>query len=205
LRRALFPLTLVLALLATAGVALVALRGFPNVAPPQESEVQPAAESRPASPAESKLALRPYQTTATLAEDLRDALAGDARKLDAALWRTSGLLRGSARYTLADVARKEASPKVRALLVLAAGVHLQDDELLWSALDDSKAVVREAAALALGYTAAGKTKRVSLTGVRVPLGRTLPDEASRRLRRYADKEDSSEARETMRAVLSRRR
>ena len=203
MKGSLFPLALVLALVATAGVAFFAIRekrGSPSVetAPEEVAELV-------RKPEERELALRAYRTTATLAEDLRDALAGDPKKLDDEVWRVSGLLKGSARYTLSDVARKEASPRVRALLVLAAGVHHQDEELLFWSLDDHKAVVRQAAALALGYASGGRIERAFLGEVRVPLGRKLPAASEQRLRRHLDKEKDEDTRACVEAVVSRRR
>ena len=197
------PLILLLALLGTVGLTFFAIRE--RRGSPAEETVPEEVPTVVRKPEERELALRAYRTTATLAEDLRDALAGDAKKLNAEVWRVSGLLKGSARYTLSDVARKEASPRVRALLVLAAGVHHQDEELLFLSLDDPKAVVRQAAALALGYAAGGRIERAFLGDVRVPLGRKLPAASEQRLRRHLDREKDEDTRACVEAVVSRRR
>jgi hypothetical protein len=190
--RGLLPLGLALALGATGGLAWIVLTVRPQ--PPAEA---PAPELPPAPPeVRPEGALRAYETVPTLVEDLRDALAGDPALVDAELWRVSRALASRARWTLVHGAPAESSPRVRALLVLAAGVHVADDPLVVGFLEDPDPRVRAAAALALGYRPEGP-REGALLGVRVPLGRTVPADVAGRLAR----EDDEGARGAMEAAL----
>ena len=130
-------------------------------------------------------------------EDLRDALAGDPAQLDSECWRVSKLLASSARSTLINLAPEEASPRVRALLTLAAGVHVQQDELLLRFMEDREPVVRAAAVLAAGYKKGGGSSARLLEMVQVPLGRY-----DGRLEPFLQGEKDETVRAAIRAVLS---
>ena len=109
------PLAITLALVATLGLVLVAFREQATNQQVPDTDVSPATESSGpgARPKARTRAIRPYQTTATLAEDLRDALASEPDKLADECWRVSRALKSKARWTLLHVARKEPSPQVR--------------------------------------------------------------------------------------------
>jgi len=202
--KALFWLTIVMALAATAGLAVVALRdGTAEMVPAHEPD-RPAPGPRPegARPRPEPRTLRRYQTTATLAEDLRDALAGEPKDLFKEWRRVSGALEPKARWTLENVAPLEASPRVRALLVLAAGVHVQDEDLLLAFLEDRRAIVRHAAALATGYLPTGTHERELVEGLAIPLGRRPASAAQQRLRRREAAEQDAEVLRAIAAVLS---
>jgi len=92
--------------------------------------------------------MEPWRTTATLAEELRDALGDPEADLLAVFREVSELLRPHAAYTLEKVAAAERSPRVRALLVLAAGIHVPSEPLLARFASDREEAVRRAAALA---------------------------------------------------------
>ena len=201
MRGALFPVTIVLALAATAGLALLAFR------PPGPASKEADPSSDPKVIEERRRAARPrelrrYQTTATLAEDLRDALAGDAAELSKEVWRVSKAFTDP-RWTLLYVARDEASPKVRALLVVAAGVHIPDDTLVLSFLEDAQSIVRRAAALATSYKRDGSTKVKLVEGLDVPVGRRLSDATAMRLRNRIGKETDTAVRKDLEAALNR--
>jgi hypothetical protein len=169
LKAVLLPAALFLAVAATAGFGVFVVRDLPERAeapPPAPGDVPEAAHEPPA-----EARLRPYQTADTLREDLRDALQLPPDALDQEFWRVSRALRSVARATLLRQASSEASPRVRALLVLAAGVHVQDDPALRRFLDDREGLVRGAAALAAGYREDGTAHAALLDAVRVPLGR----------------------------------
>jgi hypothetical protein len=183
--RAIVWLCLLVAGAATGVLVLLRLR--PGVEP--EMAPGPPPPPLPAKAAPAEEILRPYETVATLAEDLRDALAGPKEALGPEVSRVSGRLRPSARRVLVETAPQEASPKVRALLVLAAGVHVPDERILLAFLGDREAVVRRAAALATSRRDGG-TPVPLMEGVEVEVGRELP-EATRgvlaeRLRREED-------------------
>ncbi len=127
--------------------------------------------------AQGALALRPYETIETLTEDLRDALAHGTPPLDEEWLRVSAALTPHARRVLSREARSEMNPRVRALLVLAAGVHHPDGPELLSALKDRSPVVRRAAVLACGYQAGGAERFGLWPGLEIPLGRR-PEPAS---------------------------
>jgi hypothetical protein len=97
----------------------------------------------------------------------------------------------------------ETNPKVRALLVLAAGVHLQDDPLLLACLDDRSPVVRRAAVLAAGHAEGGAEREEILPGVAVLLGRDLPAGTADALSMRRAVEEDEGARGTLRRVLNR--
>ena len=130
--------------------------------------------------------------------DLRSghALASDPKRIDAECWRVSRALGSSARWTLTHLAteRKESSPRVRALLVLAAGVHVQDEDLLLIRREDGDARVRRAAILAAAYDEAGEPEE--LLGVRVPLGRRPEGRMLRAVTELADGDGDREVRMT---------
>jgi hypothetical protein len=163
---------------------------FLRHAPEEELPPAPAPPPPPApatAPAEEEL--RPYETVATLQEDLRDALGGPKEALAAEVARVSARLRPSARRVLVETAPGEASPKVRALLVLAAGVHVPDEGILLAFLDDREPVVRRAAALATARKEGGVAAEL-MEGVEVPVGRELPEGARRALAvRHSREED----------------
>jgi len=170
------PILVVVGLLAAlAGLAGLAYLGLSPAPQPKTTPQPPAPEPGPASGEEvpASKGLRPYRTLATLCEDLRDALADEGAQLEAEAWRVSGLLASDARRVLTSVAPEERSPKVRGLLVLAAGVHLPDDPALHAFLDDRFAVVRQAAVLAMGVRpgSVDANSPLFLNRVRVVLGR----------------------------------
>ena len=125
-------------------------------------------------------ALRPYETIETLTEDLRDALAHGTPQLDREWLRVSAALAPHARRVLSREARSETNPRVRALLVLAAGVHHPDGPEMLSALKDRSEVVRRAAVLTCGYEAGGTERFALWPGLEIPLGRR-PEPASLRI------------------------
>ncbi len=198
--RGLLPLTLLLALTATAGIALLATRAAIGPTPP--GAPSPAAPSPPsAAEAPASARIRPYETTATLVEDLRDSLPGDDDLLSRECWRVSAALSGQARWTLLHLVPREASPRVRALLVFAAGVHIPDDPLLLDLLRDREPAVRAAAALATGHLAGGPSTAHLLGRVEVQIGRRMADETRERLVREHTREEDEGARGTIHAVL----
>lgn len=192
--RGLLPLSLALALGATGGLVYVVFVARAAEPPPPSPVAEPAPPAEPEAP---EGVLRPYETPGTLAEDLRDAVAGDPAALHDEVWRVSAALASRARWTLVHLAPEESSPRVRALLVLAAGVHLPEDPLVEGFLGDPDARVRAAAALALGYRAGGPAEAAVL-GVRVPLGRAVPATVAERLAR----EEDEGARGAMEAALA---
>lgn len=118
-------------------------------AEPPGREADPAAPSGNLAPdSTSTEVLRRWQTTATLVEDLRDALADPACDLLPEWRRVSDALRPHAAWVLDTLAPGEASPRVRALVVLAAGVHLRGSPALLAFARDREEVVRLAAAAA---------------------------------------------------------
>lgn len=201
MRGLLLPLSLVLAAVATAGIALIVLRS-PGAKEAPAPEGPGAAATAPDAPAIRERKLRPYETTLTLAEDLRDALSGPPEVLEKELWRVSRTLKGKANWTLERLAREEASPRVRALLVLAAGVHEPDGAALLRFLDDPHPAVRTAAALACGYLAESPAKASLFGGIAVPVGRRPADASCADLQRRYGKEQESSVREAIDAVLS---
>jgi len=200
LKGALLPVSLLCAVVATVGLAFIALRRPP--AKPDPAGTATTRGSTVGEEASHERVLRPYQTTATLAEDLRDALAsGDGAQVQQECWRVSRALRGKARWTLENLAPHEASPRVRALLVLATGVHVPDDRVLHDFLRDRAPLVRRAAALAIGYAPKGSSSLALAGSVQVPVGRELPTRSRATLDRYHEKETDRAAREAMTAVL----
>jgi hypothetical protein len=199
LRGPLLPASLAFAATATAALVYLALRRSAGPAEPEAPEER-AARSPEAPPASAADRLRPYETTATLTEDLRDALAGDPGRLDGEFWRVSAALAGRAVWMLQHAAPDEASPRVRALLVLACGVHDPDGAALLAFLDDRVPLVRQAAALAAGYRAGGRPVRF-LGEVLVPLGRRPGEATAARMRARLAGEDEEGVRGTLGAVL----
>lgn len=196
---------LLFAILAVAGVAYVVARPPPSVEP-KSSRAAPSPPPSPASAApEPEATIRPYRTTATLAEDLRDALASGAPPLAEEWRRVSDALRPQARHVLETLAPAEASPRVRALLVLAAGVHLPDSAALARFLDDRSAAVRSAAALAAVFDRDGARSLRLLEGLAVPIGREPGPETAAAMRARLAKEEDEGARGTLEAALSLRR
>ena len=204
MRGVIFAVGFAVAFGATAGLAYLALRSSPQEPAPENSVGKTAQTvKRSALPEEPVLRIRPYQTTATLVEDLRDALAGDPKQIDAECWRVSRALGSSARWTLTHLAteRKESSPRVRALLVLAAGVHVQDEDLLLIRLEDGDARVRRAAILAAAYGSDGGEPE-ELLGVRVPLGRKLEGRMLLAVTELANADRDRDVRKTAKRILA---
>jgi hypothetical protein len=195
--RSLVWLCLVIAGAATGVIGTLVFTRRPE--PPIEVPV----EERPAEPAPPPPAeetLRPYETTATLAEDLRDALAGPPEALGAETRRVSSRLEAKARSVLLTTAPAEASPRVRALLVLAAGAHVPDEPVLLVFLGDREPVVRRAAALAASQLEGGSAVAL-LPGVEVPVGRKLPAATRRALEARLAREEDGGVRGTLSAAL----
>ena len=203
MRGLLLPLSLTLAAAATAGLVLIVLRGTGGApAPAPEGAAAGDATTPPGLPPVRERELRPYETTLTLAEDLRDALAGPSPALGQELWRVSRSLETRANWTLEKMARQEASPRVRALLVLAAGVHVPDAAPLLRFLDDPHPAVRAAAVLACGYRDEGAAKASLFGTIAVPLGLRPEDPTRAELaRRYGEEKEAS-VRAAIDAVLS---
>jgi hypothetical protein len=145
--------------------------------------------------------MRRYETTATLLEDLRDALAGDPKFLQTELLRVSNVLGSRAAWTIRNVVPTEASPRVRALAVFAAGVHLQGEGILLEFGEERFPVVRRAAILAMGYSPNGRETAAILKGVEVPLGATVAPAEEGGLRRLYEAESDPTVREAIDAVL----
>lgn len=193
---------------AAAATGVVAMLVFAD-RPPPPAEAPPAEAPAPASPGPPAAdeTLRPYETTATLTEDLRDALAGPPAALGAEFRRVSERLEPKARSVLVGVAAEEANPKVRALLVLAAGGHVPDDPVLLAFLDDREPLVRRAAALATTRLEDSRLalRRVAqiLPEISVEVGRTLPDATRRALEERLAREEDEGVRGTLKAALGR--
>lgn len=188
--------------LLVAGVAtgvLVLLRLGPGEGP-LPAPAPPLPPAPVAAPAEE--ILRPYETVATLAEDLRDALAGPKEAIALEVSRVSARLSRSARSVLVETAPREASPRVRALLVLAAGVHVPDERILLAFLDDREAVVRKAAALAIARREGGVAVSL-MEGVDVPVGRRLPEPTRHALAERLSREEDEGVRGTVGLALGR--
>lgn len=193
---------LLLAGVATAVLSFVVLRDRPAPRPaetPLAGEAAPAPERPPAAEA----VLRPYETTETLTEDLRDALAGPREALAAEFQRVAARLGGKARTVLVTAAPEEASPRVRALLVLAAGSRVPDEEILLAFLADREALVRRAAALAAARAEGGTRRFELLPGIDVPLGRALPEATRRALEGRLSREEDEGVRGALTAALGR--
>lgn len=188
-------LCLLVAAIAT-GVLVFLRHGRDDLPPPAPAPPPPPAPVT--APAEETL--RPYETVATLQEDLRDALAGPKEALAAEVARVSSRLRPSARRVLVETAPREASPKVRALLVLAAGVHVPDEGILLAFLDDREPVVRRAAALATARQEGGAAAEL-MEGVEVPVGRELPEGTRRALAGRLPREEDEGVRGTVGRAL----
>ena len=202
MRGLLLPLSLVLAAAATAGLALIVLRGSGATATSPEAADAGQTEPAPDLPPIPERKLRPYETTLTLAEDLRDALPGPPAQLEKELWRVSHALKSKANWTLEKLARQEASPRVRALLVLAAGVHVPDEEPLLRFLNDPHPAVRTAAVLACGYRAEGPARASLFGAIAVPVGRRPADTSLADLQRRYEQEQDTPVRAAIDAVLS---
>jgi len=192
------------ALLATGGLALLATRAGPAdtwTEDPQEPEPGAPVDPAQADPKPAEPVLRPYRTTATLTEDLRDAVAVSDVDLDA-VWRTvSAALKPRAVWTLERIVPQEATPRVRALLLLAAGVHAPDTPEVIAALKDRAPVVRGAAALAIGFHARGAT-RVPVTGnLALRIGRKPAKAAEAALRAQLEAETDPGVKTTIELVL----
>jgi len=199
--RPLWIASLLLAAAATAGLGLLVLRDVPAEPEPAAGDAgSTVAEPEPAAAPAPRL--RPYQTTLTLAEDLRDALAGDPALLAAEVWRVSAALESRAVWTLENIAAQEAGPRLRALLVLAAGVHAPEEAALLGFLGDRDALVRRAAVLAVGYDTQGKAREPLMEGVDVPLGRAASPQVQELLAFYDREEKAREVRLAIASVLS---
>ncbi len=191
---------LLLAGAATGVLGFLVLRERPQPGAP-EPPPAPAPEALPPSPAVEE-PLRAYETTATLVEDLRDALAGPPEALGPELERVSLRLLPKARSVLLGAAPEEASPRVRALLVFAAGRHVPDEAILLAFLADREPVVRRAAALATARAEGGVPVPL-LAGVHVPAGRDLPLATRRALEERLRREEDEGVRGTIAAALGR--
>lgn len=193
--------SLFLAVAATVGLAFFVLRDRPSPegVPPAEGCAPEEAEAPPERRPERAVRFRPYQTADTLREDLRDALALPDADLDAECWRVSGALESVARWTLVHLAPDEASPKVRALLVLATGVHVPGERALHRFLDDDAPVVRAATVLAMGHRKGGSPDALFLGAVRVPLGN---EDVAHLKPRYEEQEKDAMVRSALGAVIS---
>lgn len=201
MRGPLLPLSLILAVGATFAVALLVMHDrSPPVAEPPPLEVSEDPAPSPEEPAPA-VGLRRYETTVTLTEDLRDALAGDRAALDAEVWRVSAALRTKARWMLRGPVADEPSPRVRALLVLATGVHVPDEPDLLRYAADRAPVVRKAAVLAAGRRADGARSATLVGAVTVPIGRDLPAGTARLLRQRLRGEEDEAVRAAIEAVL----
>ncbi|MEE8107039.1 MAG: hypothetical protein V3T86_16005 [Planctomycetota bacterium] len=193
------------ALLATGGLALLGTRErTPEVwtEDPQASEPETAAPDAVKTARESaEPGLRPYRTTATLTEDLRDVVALPNADVDT-VWRTvSAALKPRAVWTLERIVPQEATPRVRALLLLAAGVHAPDTPEVIAALRDREPVVRGAAALTIGFHPRGAT-RVPVTGnLALRIGRKPAKAAETALRAQLAAETDAGVKTTIELVL----
>jgi len=193
-------LCLLVAGVATAVLGVLVLKDRPW-APPAAgppTEAPPAPPTPPEPPLEPTL--RPYETTSTLTEDLRDALAGPPEALGGEVRRVSDRLKAKARSVLVNAAPGEASPRVRALLVLAAGRHVPDEAILLAFLDDREALVRRAAALATAHEDGGGTFAL-LPGVDVPTGRAVAPATRRALEERLAREEDEGVRGALAAAL----
>jgi len=189
-------LCLLVAGIATAILVLMRLGPREEPAPaPGTPPPPPPAETAP-----FEETLRAYETVATFHEDLRDALVGPSGELGAEVSRVSLRLLPNARRVLLETAREEASPRVRALLVLAAGVHVPDEAILLAYLDDRAPVVRRAAALATARREGGPPVAL-MEGVEVPVGRELADATRRALAGRLRREDDKGVRGTLEKAL----
>jgi len=199
--------TLIVACAAGAGILFLDRPGSPPAESREEADARsdgsagnPAIESR-----DVPAGLREWHTPGSLREDLRDALAGPPDALQSAFADVSARLAGSAERALTSTAADEASPRVRALLVLAAGRHRPDDPRLLGFLADRFAVVREAAALACGWSGKADAQVVeALAGIRVPIGRALPPPTATALRAALVRETDPRVRATGERVLAGR-
>jgi hypothetical protein len=186
--------------------AATGILGYAVLRDREEPAAEPPSAETPTPPPERAKAaqeiLRPYETTATLVEDLRDALAGPPEALAAEVRRVSERLAPKARSVLVSVAPEEASPKVRALLVLAAGSHVPDEQILLAFLGDREPLVRRAAALATARKEGGLMVPL-LPGVHVPIGRALPASTRGALEQRLGREEDEGVRGTLAAALGR--
>ena len=150
--------------------------------------------------------LRAYRTLYTLREDLRDALPAGGSALAAEFWRVSTLYTTrDALRVLNEIAPGEKSPRVRGLLVLAAGVHLPDHESLLRLLGDRSAVVREAAVLATTHSKASKGEAILfLNAIRVQPGRRLAEPTRRALEAVLSREVEDSVRRPVQRALADR-
>jgi hypothetical protein len=198
---ALLALLLATALLATGGLALLALRGGTPVEPEPEVAAGKNGEGAQAL-VPSSATLHAYRTTATLTEDLRDALADPAADLDREWRRVSAALQDKARWTLHRLVPEEASPRVRALLILCAGIHEPESKAVLDRLNDREPVVRKAAALTIAYQEEGRKKYRLLNRVPVPIGRKVGPAALQALEKRLKVEKDEAARMALTAVLA---
>jgi hypothetical protein len=201
-RGLLLPLSLILAAAATAGLVLIVMRSAGAPAPEPPAAGAGRADAPPQRPALQQRELRPYATTLTLVEDLRDALPGPPAVLEREVWRVSRALKSRANWTLEKLARQEASPRVRALLVLAAGVHRPDAAALLRFLSDAHPVVRTAAVLACGHLEGGPVEAPLFGALRVPVGRRPEDATRASLEEAYGREHEAAVRAAIDAVLS---
>jgi len=199
-RGALIAVGIAIALGATAGLSFLAMQDRDEDNREQDKAPAAADSERPTQqPRSATLKIRAYESSTTLVDDLRDALAGDPKALGAECWRVSSRMKSIAASMLEHIGRNESSPRVRALVVLAAGVHVQDEPALFRRLEDRDARVRRAAVLAVGYRPGGKTQQ--LLGVAVPLGRPLNEATRARLVEQARQESDETVRDAIERVL----
>ena len=200
MRGALIAVGIAVALGATAGLTYLMMQdhGDDGREPPANKKPAPVeGDVEPDQPPDLKI--RAYESDRTLIEDLRDALAGDPAEVNAECWRVSGRLARDAIAMLGVVERNEASPRVRALVVIAAGVHAQDEPALFRALDDRDPRVRRASVLAIGYQPKGRAE--TILGVKVPIGRPLKESTRARLMERSRRESDETVRRAIQLVL----
>ena len=195
------PSLLALAVATTAVVLALVSSNRPQAAPSPPGRDGRPSETKPRDRGAPVSGPRPYQTTATLTEDLRDALASDPEALGRECLRVSAALQGRARWSLVHLASTEASPRVRGLLVFAAGLHLPDDPDLVRWLDDPSPAVRSATVLAIGHDRDGRSTARLVGAVPVTIGRVPGAEALAALRDVAERDGEESVREAAAAVL----
>jgi hypothetical protein len=201
-RGALLAIGIAVALGATGGVAFLALRQTEEDL--REATDSPATDRPVADRADVEapaLTIRAYETFRTLAEDLRDALAGDDPAAGKAWDHVRERLVDHPAAMLQWIGRNEPSPRVRALMVLAAGVHVPDETSLLLFLGDPEPVVRSAAALATAWEEGGESKS-ALLGVTVPLGRRPADSTRALLSKHILSETDEAVRKSVLAALA---
>jgi len=199
-RGVLYAVGIAVAFGATAGVGYLTLQELVFDERTPASGAPGGDDDAPPSDEPPELDIRAYESFRTIAEDVRDALAADGAEVHAECWRVSGRLHDQAIAMLDWIARNEASPRVRALVVLAAGVHAPDDDALLARLGDHDPRVRRAAVLATGYRERGAVEE-TLLGVKVPLGRRPPDRTRAELQARMGIEEDEDVAAALKQVL----